>query len=152
MPNGGAKTLDKHNRFELIKEICRGRDVLDIGCVGDERPPRWLHDHICKVAKNVIGIDNGTEGVKKLKKRGYNVMRANAEDLDLKRRFDVIVAGELIEHLDNPGLFFGCVRKHLREKGTLVITTPNAHWFRTVLSGDTPPEHILLHAKKLWVY
>jgi 2-polyprenyl-3-methyl-5-hydroxy-6-metoxy-1,4-benzoquinol methylase len=53
-------------------------------------------------------------------------MEASAESFSLPKQFDVVFAGDLIEHLSNPGLFLSCARKQLRPGGRLIITTPNA--------------------------
>ena len=74
----------------------------------------------------MIGVDTDQDGVKQMQKDGYNVIEANAEDMNLGRRFDCIVAGELIEHLSNQGLFLRTMKRHLVENGALIITTPNA--------------------------
>ena len=39
--------------------------------------------------------------------------------------FDVIVCGELIEHVANPGLMLENIRSFLNSRGYLIITTPN---------------------------
>jgi SAM-dependent methyltransferase len=46
--------------------------------------------------------------------------------MDLGRTFDCIVAGEVIEHLSNPGAFLDKMALHLKPDGHLIITTPNA--------------------------
>lgn len=136
-----GKKMKKYNRLELIKTICKGKNVLDIGCVGQMTPygaPLWLHGHICEVAKSAVGIDIDVKGVEMLRKKGYNVVYANAENFDLGIKFDVIVAGEVIEHLDNSGSFLECVKRHLYDEGVLVLTTPNVHsayFFASVLLG-----------------
>jgi SAM-dependent methyltransferase len=53
---------------------------------------------------------------------------ADAQDFDLGRTFDVVFAGELIEHLDNVHGFLTSVRRHLAPGGKLVLTTPNAFY------------------------
>ena len=35
-------------------------------------------------------------------KKGYNIIKGNAEIFDFEEEFDIIIAGELIEHLSNP--------------------------------------------------
>jgi SAM-dependent methyltransferase len=89
--------------------------------------PLWLHGHICAVAKRVVGIDLDVQGIKMLREKGFNVVYGNAENFNLGSQFDVIIAGEVIEHLDNPGIFLENVRRHLRDEGILIITTPNVH-------------------------
>ena len=56
------------------------------------------------------------------------VIKGNAETLSkhIKRqRFDTIIAGELIEHLEYPKHFIKEAYKALNKNGRLIITTPN---------------------------
>ena len=79
--------------------------------------------------KNVVGIDINTSNVERLKRLGYdNIYIASAETFELQQQFDTIIAGELIEHLANPGLFLQQARKHLAPNGRIVITTPYPAW------------------------
>ena len=39
--------------------------------------------------------------------------------------FDVVVAGEIIEHVPNPDLLLREIRRALRPGGTLIVSTPN---------------------------
>lgn len=120
------------NRFSAIEPHISGKTVLDIGCV-DARPDgkkkyksTGLHRFLNEHASQLIGVDTDQDGVRQMKQDGYNVIEANAEDMNLGRQFDCIVAGEIIEHLSNQGLFLENMKRHLVEKGVLIITTPNA--------------------------
>lgn len=108
-----------------------GKDVLDVGCVEHSLDRRnrervWVHDVLRQNAGSLLGIDIACEDIERLHGLGYNVVCENAEGFDLGATFDVIFAGELIEHLANPGTFLECCRQHLRDDGTLILTTPNA--------------------------
>ena len=120
------------NRFSAIEPHISGKTVLDIGCV-DARPDgkkkyesTGLHRFLNEHASQVIGVDTDQDGVRQMNKDGYNVIEANAEDMNLGRQFDCIVAGEVIEHLSNQGLFLQNMKRHLLENGALIITAPNA--------------------------
>ena len=119
-----------NQRIRKILEYCRG-DILDIGClqhnIDKTNSANWLHGKLCENFKNVVGIDI-SEDVLKLRKFGYTVYRANAENFNLDKKFDTIVAGELIEHLSNPGNFLECAKRHLKKGGILILTTPNPFW------------------------
>ena len=118
-------------RWKFIEPYVCGKDVLDIGpaelmgTVNKDKLKNSIHDHISVVAKKVVGLEKNEEQVEPLRQMGYNIRHGNAEQFDLSEDFDVIVAGELIEHLSNPGLFLDCVRKHLRKDGVFLLTTPN---------------------------
>jgi len=74
----------------------------------------------------VVGIDVNAENVRQLNELGFKeVMLQSAEEFALPERFDTIVAGEVIEHLSNPGKFLERARAHLKPGGLLLLTTPN---------------------------
>lgn len=133
---------------QFILDRCRGKKVLDMGCVNHTLEATllddWRHAQIKKVAKELVGLDYEAEVVRELNQRGWNVVAADAQDFDLTKQhpggFDVIVASEIIEHLVNPGSFLRCVRKHLAPGGELVLTTPQAYgiafFFEVLVWGE----------------
>lgn len=122
------------DRLALIKRYCMGKTVLDLGSVDHasdhESGDEWLHKVIKGVAKEVVGVDFEEDEVRALNEKGYNIVVGNVENVRLNRKFDVVTAGELIEHLSNPGLFLDTVREHLADDGVAIITTPNAYAIR----------------------
>ncbi len=120
------------NRFTVIEQYVKGKNVLDIGCV-DARPngekkykSTGLHLFLKDKASKLLGVDIDETGVDQMKRDGFDVVQANAEDMDLAEQFDCIVAGEIIEHLSNPGLFLANVQRHLSKNGVFILTTANA--------------------------
>lgn len=138
----------KSKLFRTIYPLIKDKDVLDVGCIEHSKDaiiknPFWIHRFL-NDNSNVLGIDILKEDVKDLCKEGYNMKVANAETFKLNRKFDVIFAGELIEHLSNPGLFLQQSKKHLRENGYLILTTPNAFYLPRLIKcifslDDNPP-------------
>lgn len=129
-------------RWEVIENYVKGKDVFDVGCAeligtttDGKKKSRWIHDKIAKVAKNLIGIDINEKQVILLKEMGYNIIVGDVTTVDLKRKFDVIVAGELIEHLSNPGIFLDNMKRHLKKEGVLILTTPNRFDFITFVKS-----------------
>lgn len=123
------------DRLSWISSRCSGKRVLDLGCIGpyaydvNPAPPTlWLHDLIKREATEVIGIDIDERRVCQLREQGYDIRVGNVYELSQiigGQRFDVIIAGELIEHLSNAGMFLDIVRPFLKKEGELIITTPN---------------------------
>lgn len=116
-------------RVERIIKLVKGPLILDVGCTGhivDITSDEWLHEQLCIKFNNVYGVDTSIENVGKLIELGYkNISLQNAEDFVFNIKFDTIVAGELIEHLSNPGSFLENSINHLKPDGQLIITTPN---------------------------
>ena len=133
------KTKKIKNRFKIIKKYIEGKKVLDLGIVNHDiecsNNKEWLHEFIKKYAKELTGVDYLPKEVKKLKEKGYNIICANVETMALKNKYDTIVAGELIEHITNFGLFLDKIKEHIKEEGYFIITTPNAFSIRNLLRG-----------------
>jgi 2-polyprenyl-3-methyl-5-hydroxy-6-metoxy-1,4-benzoquinol methylase len=140
----------RDERQSIILDLVAGKDVLDVGCVqhvaSRADSDEWLHKKLYFRAKSVLGLDYADAEVKKLADT-YNIVSGDAETVDLKRQFDCVVAGELIEHLENPGMFLRNMVNHLRPGGQIVLTTPNPFYpkrlFDLLVSGSTGinPEH-----------
>lgn len=124
-------------RVGFITSQCRGQSVLHLGCTNFPYTAQvlasgtLLHAQIQAVASRVVGFDADAEGLAELGRLGIgDLYQADLERLDevaLDETFDVIVAGEIIEHLANPGLFLAGVRRFMRPTSRLVVTTVNAY-------------------------
>ena len=112
-------------RIRRLLPLVAGKDLLDIGCVSAVSRPDWIHGALAGAASRTVGVDIDPGGVAAARELGYDVRVADAEVLDLTETFDVIHAGELIEHLDNPRAFLAACRERLRPGGQLILTTPN---------------------------
>ena len=131
------------DRLSYVSQLCKDRRVLDIGCY-DETAIKskkdngyWLHGLISKEAKKVIGIDS-SDLIKSEIKTGprSKIIKKDLYDLDKyfasANKVDVIVAGELIEHIPDVSKFLQLL-KELYPGKTLLLTTPNATSLTNVL-------------------
>lgn len=132
-----AGRLPLVNRVEHILDRCRQQRVLHLGCTnwpyteGSLRDGSLLHLELNKVAGELWGLDQDQAGLDVLAARGISrLIRADLERLDelaLDQPFDVIVAGEIIEHLSNPGRFLSGVQRLMSRETLLLLTTINAY-------------------------
>lgn len=131
--NINIETPEKQRYTKTLEIISRypHKRILDVGCAGmpgetDILSGNWLHGFIVSQfpESEVIGIDINKEAVEILKERGYNVELMDAENFNFEKKFDVIVAAELIEHLNNPGTFMSSCARNLKDGGVLIISTP----------------------------
>lgn len=136
------------DRLEYIVEQCHDRVVLDIGCAGhggNMARGNWLHASIQDVAAECLGIDVSAEAVKRVREEyGFNVQcfdilhGSNAAQMVLgKERFDVVVAGEVIEHVRDPLMLLEVAAAVLQDAGKIIITTPNPYAPHRVFAGRT---------------
>lgn len=124
-------------RLELIKSTCAGKKVLHLGCTNWPytqdaiEAGTLLHKDLAEVSRELYGLDFDQEGIDMLASKGFdNLFQADLEKLnevDLNETFDVIIAGEMIEHLNNPGLFLHGIKRFMNRETQLVITTINAY-------------------------
>ncbi len=124
------------DRITVIERYVAKGDVLDLGCV-DAWPEREearariqrkadaLFRRILELNPKALGVDIDPAGVRVLTQMGFNVVCADVETMDLGRQFDAIIAGEIIEHLESPGLFLRNMHRHLKPGGHILISTPN---------------------------
>jgi SAM-dependent methyltransferase len=123
-------------RVPYVLDVCRGKKVLHLGCADypftSDRGDTLLHTQLSAVTdpEHLWGLDSSEEGLAALSDMGFeNLLRGNVESLPpelLAEDFDVILAGELIEHLDAPGHFLASAAAVMSQRSELLITTPNA--------------------------
>ena len=140
------------SRFEIISEFCRDKEVLDIGCVQHDVTnadlDAWLHNHIVKIASHTLGVDYLEDAVNDLVKRGYNIVHGDVnKPLLIDSQFDVIVVGNLIEHLSNFEGLLSNINRLLKPDGVVLISTCNPffdeQYFFSAFNNDIiiNPEH-----------
>ena len=106
---------------------------LDIGC-GNGKFLNYIS--IEKPDYELFGIDLSEFQVKYAKKLKFNFQTCNIEEgLPFKDdTFEIIYAGELIEHLYNPDFFLNEVKRILKKGGYLILSTPNlCTWYNRIL-------------------
>lgn len=129
-------------RVGFIAQHCAGLKVLDIGCLDETALEKrdtseWLHARIAALADKVTGVDLSdnlpddglvTAPNARIIKGDGTRPCVPPEDVD------IIVAGEFIEHIENPLAFLRELR--LRYPGRqLLISTPNGASFANGLLG-----------------
>ncbi|MBN2386845.1 MAG: class I SAM-dependent methyltransferase [Anaerolineales bacterium] len=119
------------HRVRLILEEVRPTDrILDVGCVRHVAEVGLSEFSLFSLlqgkACDILGIDILEEGIQQMRAKGHNVEVANAETMQFNQKFDLIVAGDIIEHLSNQGNFLDRARECLENDGRLVLSTINA--------------------------
>lgn len=119
---------EESERIRRVLAEVRGSHVLDVGCSSTHVRPdsgRWLHGRLTDRFDRVWGVDRSLEGVARMRAAGFHrTVVADAQALPFAGRFDTIVAGEVIEHLQNPGRFLAIARECLSPGGRIIVTTP----------------------------
>ena len=121
------------DRIAELERRCQGRSVLDIGAVAHDSlrmdSPTWLHGRLAAAAASCLAVDILPDGVEAMRARGFDAVVHDLSNgvgpLAARGPFEVIVAGEIIEHVPDQGMLFRTAQELLAEDGELVITTPN---------------------------
>jgi len=141
------------DRLMYLEGVCRGKRVLHLGCC--DHPPlirqkiaenRWLHGRLTAVAQTCLGLDIDAQAVAMVREQiGHtNVILADLSEsvppeVQAGKPWDILVAGEIVEHLDNPVLFLAGLGRNLKGLCSgIIITVPNAFRdtnFRRLRSG-----------------
>ena len=141
-----AEPLDRERRsLDLLLRVLRnapaGRalDVLDVGCGDgtflahlDRRVQRELPD----LKARFVGAEYSVHQLEAAAQLPYEFHQCDLNvGLPLPgESIDIIYAGELIEHLQDPDLLIEECGRVLRPRGWLLLTTPNPHaWYNRVL-------------------
>jgi SAM-dependent methyltransferase len=128
------------DRIAYLCDLAKEKDVLDIGIVEHFieafESPAWLHRHIARSAASCIGVDLLEEEVAQLSRAGFNVVVADIADRPLDRQFDLIIAGEVLEHVDAPGNFVKNCAGMLRPTGRLALTVPNPWYINAMVKSS----------------
>jgi 2-polyprenyl-3-methyl-5-hydroxy-6-metoxy-1,4-benzoquinol methylase len=112
---------------KLVALIGEGERVLDVGCSSG-----YLAERMQKRGATVIGLDVDEHAATLARRFCEEVHVGDVETMDLPFEpgsFDVVVCGDVIEHLRDPQAFLARVRPLLRPAGRLLVSTPNiANW------------------------
>lgn len=123
------------DRVEFICRYATSKRVLHVGCTDtpftEQKVKRGtlLHQRIAKVAGELTGVDLSEKGIKMMRDAGILKLHAIDAELTLyshlKEKYDVIIAGEVIEHVLNPGQFIKSLKSVCHDKSVVLITIPN---------------------------
>jgi len=130
-------------RLRLLKELALGQTgrILDIGCCDGYfllTTPESIHLR--------IGVDIVPEALKDAKKRAKSLRRqgetefvlSDAEKLVLRdSSINVIISGQVLEHVPDPLTFLKECNRVLKPGGRLVFSLPTVHFMKMILAKAT---------------
>ena len=157
--NGKFKPLHMFNpiRIEYITEnikkyykikkdkvsFLEGLNILDIGCGGG-----LISEPMARLGAKVTGIDASDKNISIAKlhsdKSGLkiNYLNSSPEQLNPGEKFDIILNLEIVEHVENVGLFIKSCNKLLKKNGLMFTATLNRS-FLSYIKAIIGAEYIL---------
>lgn len=126
--NNKILNLRKNSRIGVMLDVVnninpKNKNILDIGCYDG------VFLSTIKGGNNLFGIEASDYGFKESSKKDINVKQFFFNDKDKfpfeNNFFDIIVAGEIIEHIYDTDFFLEEVYRMLSPGGKFLISTPN---------------------------
>jgi len=157
-PKGKFKPLHKFNPIRIryirdniiqnfkLKDVTKPLkkiDILDIGCGGG-----LLSEPMQRLGANVTGIDASTKNIKiaklhaKKNNLDINYICSSPEKLKIKKKFDVILNMEIIEHVEDVQFFLKSCSKLLKKNGLMFVSTINKT-FKSYMFAIVGAEYVL---------
>jgi len=120
------ENIIKHFKIKSKNEPLKGIDILDVGCGGG-----LISVPMRKLGANVVGIDASSKNidVAKIYSKKNNLeikyICSSPEKLKIKKKFDVLLMLEIVEHVNDINLFVKQSTKFLKKNGLMFIATLN---------------------------
>ncbi len=151
------------DRVAYLEEAVRAKRAVHVGFVDSgcwqyhTQFDRWLHAHLDRSAAELVGLDLDQLGVDEARRRGYEAHQVDCSDAAAVQALgieaaQVVIAGEIIEHLDNSGDFLDGLHSLVGPGGELVVTTPNSSGLMNAVSAALAgyevnhPDHVTLYS------
>jgi 2-polyprenyl-3-methyl-5-hydroxy-6-metoxy-1,4-benzoquinol methylase len=148
------------NREKFLSAMCQNKMVLHLGATASPkteqsiRSNKLLHAKLTSVAKKCVGLDIDKKAIEIAKKSGItNIYFCDIEKSTppTKDTYELIIAGEIFEHLNNPGLALKQLKKIASKKTKLIITVPNSNSIKNIARAFLGyelihPDHLLHHS------
>jgi len=107
-------------KVKLILGLVEGTRVLDVGC-GSGRLSKTLLDR----GYSVVAIDNDWKAVDIAKKKGITAFVSDINDWKTDEKFDCIILGDVLEHIEDDKSAMRKVRGMLKPNGCIVVNVPS---------------------------
>ena len=137
--------LNEHvARYTFAARLARGKRVLDAGCGAG-----YGSAELAQAADSVIGVDRAAEAID-FARAAYGLPNLRFEQASCEAlphpggTFDLVVAFEVIEHLDHWREFLLEARRVLAPAGQLIVSTPNKLYY-TESRGPTGANPFHVH-------
>ncbi len=137
------------SRLEILDEKLKNKKVIHMGCCDHipliemkKKHNLWLHKRISDVADRCFGVDIDKEGIDYLQnKLGYadlvcaDIRKDNIEEIN-NNKWDYIILGEILEHIDNPVEFLSSIKsKYAAHVEKMFVSVPNGFRYQNFVNS-----------------
>ncbi|NPD45566.1 bifunctional 2-polyprenyl-6-hydroxyphenol methylase/3-demethylubiquinol 3-O-methyltransferase UbiG [Lentimicrobium sp. S6] len=121
------KSFYNRVRTDLVQNIPNdAQNILDVGCF-DGNMGKFLLSKSDNI--KIDGIEPCETSAKVASKYYNDVFNGYLEDFKTEKKYDAIVCGDILEHLNDPWFQLKRISNFIRTDGCLILSIPNAgHW------------------------
>jgi 2-polyprenyl-3-methyl-5-hydroxy-6-metoxy-1,4-benzoquinol methylase len=151
--NDKVTRFDAETRIKFIKEKVdlRGKTVLEIGAATGSLLEK-MKEQGCK---EIAGVELGKEYGDYACGRGFHIYDRSIEELNLKKKYDVIVTFHTMEHVFDPKKVFQGIYEALKPGSWFIGEVPNQNDWRIQIFNDElikrfhyDPNHLYYYASE----
>lgn len=117
--------------YTTIKKYLSGTSALELGCADGGMTRLLLKDF-----ETITVIDGSEMAINRLKENlndsNLKTIVGFFEDINLNEKYDTIIMGHILEHVEDPVYILNKFKNYLNDKGKLIITVPNAKSFHRI--------------------
>ena len=137
------------NRIYVYEKILKKKplNILEVGCGTAVISNGFLQNGI-----DYTGVEFDKHFYDFAKSKSRNVIFGDFLETNFEKKFDVLFASQVLEHIDEPNIFFKKCNEVLNENGILHIDVPNEHsmisYLRKIFKNNKyygairPPYHL----------
>lgn len=120
-------------RRRTILAYAKGPKILELGCADG-----LMTEALTEKFKDVSAVDASEELLQKAKQRAPKASYHQAlfEEFNPDDRFDTIILGHVLEHVEDPIVILKRVQQWLSSTGIIIITVPNGNSFHRRLGVE----------------
>lgn len=120
------KFISNHRIF-VLPEMCKDKSVLHVGCMDwpVTNYSRNLHMNLDKVCSELVGLDTNSDNFEEMSKLLNHKELYDDLNQIADKQFDIMLIPEVLEHVDNMGLFLSNLSRAKCKK--VIITVPDAY-------------------------
>lgn len=134
-------------RYKEFRRFFRGDSCLEFGCADGEGTKLLL-----KHFKRIVCVDGSKKLIerasKEIKIKKVTFIHSFFENVEINRKFDVILLTHVLEHVDDPLAVLRSAKRFLKKESIMIVDVPNAlsiHRQVGVLMGMIQTEYSLHH-------